>query len=104
MKIEKTQRNFPFAEFTDRYGTKCSIQKSSLAFENCIWLGVANPKVKILASDASKLGIDTEENTGWIEYPTPPEAHINGRMHLTQDNVRELCLYLTGLWKREKYR
>lgn len=35
-----TERGFVRAEFLDRYGAKCSIQKSSLAFEDCIWLGV----------------------------------------------------------------
>jgi hypothetical protein len=40
MKLKKTNRGFAIAEFIDRYGEKCSIQKSSLATENCIWLGV----------------------------------------------------------------
>jgi hypothetical protein len=40
MQIEHTPRGFSISEFTDRYGCKCSIQKSSLATEDCIWLGV----------------------------------------------------------------
>lgn len=32
-------RGFLRGEFLDRYGEKCSIQKSSLATEDCIWLG-----------------------------------------------------------------
>lgn len=32
-------RGFLRGEFKDRYGEKCSIQKSSLADEDCIWLG-----------------------------------------------------------------
>ena len=32
-------RGFLRGEFTDRYGEQCSIQKSSLAGEDCIWLG-----------------------------------------------------------------
>ena len=64
MKIEKTERGFAVGEFVDRYGAKCSIQKSSLAFENCIWLGL-------------------EEGT-----------HVDGtccaRMHLTQEMVKDL--------------
>lgn len=39
MHIEFTQRGFARAEFTDRYGAACSIQDSSLATEDCIWLG-----------------------------------------------------------------
>lgn len=41
--IETTQRGFAFGEFEDRYGERCSIQKSSLAFEDCIWLGIHRP-------------------------------------------------------------
>lgn len=32
-------RGFLRGQFTDRYGFPCSIQKSSLATEDCIWLG-----------------------------------------------------------------
>lgn len=34
-----TERGFTRAEFMDRYGRTCSIQKSSLATEDAIWLG-----------------------------------------------------------------
>ncbi|MCK9544475.1 MAG: hypothetical protein M0R03_20850 [Novosphingobium sp.] len=46
MKKQQTSRGFEYYEFIDRYNTKCSLQKSSLAFEDCIWLGCddANPK------------------------------------------------------------
>lgn len=37
--LRPTQRGFARAEFTDRYGNACSIQKSSLATEDAIWLG-----------------------------------------------------------------
>ncbi len=39
MKAEKTNRGFDIIRFTDRNGDKCSIQKSSIATEDCIWLG-----------------------------------------------------------------
>jgi len=32
-------RGFLRGKFKDRYGEDCSIQKSSLATEDCIWLG-----------------------------------------------------------------
>jgi hypothetical protein len=35
----KTERGFGRGEFMDRYGVPCSIQESSLATEQCIWLG-----------------------------------------------------------------
>ena len=39
MKIEPTPRGFMRADFSDRYGAKCSIQESSLATEDALWLG-----------------------------------------------------------------
>lgn len=36
-----TGRGFALAKFEDLYGTKCSIQKSSLATQDAIWLGVS---------------------------------------------------------------
>lgn len=38
--IKRTEHAFAFAEFTDHYGSRCSIQESSLATEPAIWLGV----------------------------------------------------------------
>ena len=38
-------RGFLKGKFKDRYGEQCSIQKSSLATEDCIWLGQDNPTV-----------------------------------------------------------
>jgi hypothetical protein len=49
------------AEFMDRYDKPAYLSKSSLATEDCIWLGIEQPKVKILAVDAAKLGISTTE-------------------------------------------
>lgn len=40
MEIDKTSRGFDIAKFKDRYGADCSLQKSSLAGEDCIWLGL----------------------------------------------------------------
>lgn len=64
LKIEPTQRGFAYAEFTDRYGVKCSIQDSSLATESAIWLGV---------------------HFAGVGY-----RDVSSRMHLTQDMVAEL--------------
>lgn len=97
MKIEKTERGFALAEFTDRYGVKCSLQKSSLATEDAIWFGVTGLHV-LVAEDASVMGrqdllapIGTPERlNGWVEYLLPEAVHINTRMHLTQEMVREL--------------
>lgn len=37
--IEKTDRGFRLGKFVDHYRDLCSIQESSLAGEDCIWLG-----------------------------------------------------------------
>jgi len=63
MNNRKTERGFDISEFTDRYGQKCSLQKSSLAFEDCVWLGVS---------------VDMKGEK------------VNNRMHLTQDMVKDL--------------
>lgn len=90
-----TERGFGIVEFTDRYGEGCSLQKSSLATEDAIWLGITDVKPKIMASDAIRLGMDTGgQTTGWVEYPIPDEVLLSSRMHLTQDQVKLLLPYL----------
>jgi len=39
LELVETGRGFARAEFADRYNRACSIQESSLATENCLWLG-----------------------------------------------------------------
>lgn len=62
MKVTPTNRGFNRAEFTDRYGSECSIQESSLATEYALWLGV-------------------HKDFNGVE---------STRMHLTQEQVAEL--------------
>lgn len=100
--VEKTERGFAFINFTDRYGALCSLQQSSLAdYEppgtSAVWLGVENPEPKILAADAAKLGVKTEERTSWIPYPLPKEVLINTRMHLDLNQAKALVAVL-GMW------
>lgn len=90
MDLQKTNRGFTIGKFLDYYGMECSIQKSSLATEDCIWFGVDDPEPKIMAKDAKKFGLFTEETTGWISYPIPEEVYLSTRMHLSRDEVREL--------------
>ena len=92
--MTKTKRGFNIAEFTDRYGEKCSLQKSSLAFEDCIWLGINHAEPKIMASQAHYFDIATNKTAGWIPYPVPEEVLINTRMHLTREQVKGLLPYL----------
>lgn len=85
MKKKHTERGFSLYEFTDRYGSECSLKKSSLATEDAIWLG--SDKMNIQEFVAGK---------GWIKRPEfdvhTMEHHYVGsnRMHLTQEMVKDL--------------
>lgn len=94
MELQKTERGFLNGQFIDRYGEKCSIQKSSLATEDAIWLGINEGNPKIMSSDAIRLGLRErtfdENDNGWVKYEIPKEVLISTRMHLTREMVAEL--------------
>lgn len=64
IEINPTERGFLRADFEDHNGQACSIQESSLATEDCIWLG---------------------QNEG-----THHHGHCLARMHLTREMARAL--------------
>ncbi|WP_227396813.1 hypothetical protein [Jeotgalibacillus aurantiacus] len=86
MDIKKgyTNRGFQDIEFRDINSVSCSIQKSSLATEDAIWFGVNDADPKILASKTKEGG------TGWVTHDIPKEVLLTTRMHLTQDQVKDL--------------
>ncbi len=43
LRYRDTHKGLRVANFTDRYGESCSIQRSSIAGEDCIWLGRDDP-------------------------------------------------------------
>lgn len=88
MKRKKTSRGFALIEFLDRYESPCSLQKSSLATEDAIWLGVDNADPKIMASQTAEGG------TGWVKYHIPAEVSLTTRMHLTRKQVAKLLPHL----------
>lgn len=88
--LKHTQRGFAYIEFQDHYDNKCSLQKSSLAFEDAIWFGIDDANPQVMAIDAKSVGVETEEATGWVPYKLPAAVSLTTRMHLTQDQVREL--------------
>lgn len=94
MKIRKTSRGFNYIEFEDNYGVNCTLQKSSLASEDCVWFGVSEAEPKVLASEAKSIGIETNEKTGWVRCSIPEEIFVNTRMHLSKAQVKELLPYL----------
>jgi hypothetical protein len=90
MKTTTTGRGFALIEFTDYYDEKCTLQKSSLATEDAIWLGIDDPKPQVMASQAGQVGVKTNETCGWVPYPIPKGVSISTRMHLTRAQVKEL--------------
>ena len=103
MDLNKTNRGFDIIEFEDRSGEKCSLQKSSNATEDCIWLGMTNPDIKEFyplprETDESWFDI-TIEDLQQIKKRPQNEIHAFSRMHLTRKQVKELLPYLRNFVK-----
>lgn len=73
MKLLQTSRGFTHADFTDIYGEACSIQDSSLATDDAIWLGIDHINAEHMASFA---GVDPRK--------------LPARMHLSRELAAEL--------------
>jgi|APSaa5957512576_1039674.scaffolds.fasta_scaffold29143_5 hypothetical protein len=81
MESRKTQRGFDISEFTDSYGEQCSLQKSSSAMEDMIWLGIDKPNLTVF---------ENESMGKYINTPMPKTWMVSSRMHLTREMVAEL--------------
>jgi hypothetical protein len=94
IKIKPNTRGFKTGKFIDRYGYECSIQKSSLATEDCIWLGIDDVKPQIMSGDAIRMGLRKrtydENDNGWVKFEIPKEVLLSTRMHLTRKQVKAL--------------
>jgi len=94
MKIKKgaTNRGFAKHTFKDQHDNPCYIQKSSLATDDCIWLGLEDGNPIIMCRDAVKLGLrhvfGDERDNGWCDYLIPKEVLISTSMHLTRKMVK----------------
>lgn len=80
MTESKTDRGFDLVQFVDENGGKCSLQKSSVATKDCIWLGC-----ELQAYVEGKL---------WDVEHEPGSALVKTRMHLTVEQVKALLPYL----------
>lgn len=96
MKIKKTARGFTYYEFKDSNGEKCSLQKSSSACEEKIWLGIDEAKIMEFypaprETDDSWLEIPEEEVEAKLKHrPQNSIYYKNQRMHLTRKQVKKL--------------
>lgn len=83
-----TQRGFALVEFKDQRGIECSLQKSSIATDDCVWLG------------SDDIGLRRfEPGLGWsdVDLPSDPRGRsyvANNRMHLNREQVSMLLPYL----------
>ena len=97
-------RGFSRMDFTDRYGEQCSLQKSSLATEDAIWLGVNEPKLMEFypaPRETDEAWFDvTQEAMEKVKHRPQNEMHLSGRMHLTRDMVKILLPYLYNFVNR----
>lgn len=84
-------RGFRFYNFKDGNGLDCSIQKSSAAEDDMLWIGVNDADPKILCSDAINIGVDCDKVCGYIKFPIPGEVSLNTRMHITRDQAKQIA-------------
>ena len=81
MNIDETERGFSLGKFFDTYGHECSIQKSSLATDDAIWLGIDKPKLTVFESS---------QKGKYVETPMPENFSVFSRMHLNREQVSKL--------------
>lgn len=74
---DKTERGFGVRDFTDLYGSDCSIQDSSLAEEGAIWFGI---------DTNGAYGLKPPYNNDRQD----PNTDTGGRMHLSQGQAAAL--------------
>ena len=55
LKLTKTERGFKRGEFRDQYDKLCSLQKSSLATQDCIWLGLDQERMHLTQEMVAEL-------------------------------------------------
>jgi hypothetical protein len=79
--MEYSQRGFAIHTFLDRNGIECSIQKSSIATEDCIWLGVNKTDLTVF---------ENEYHGKYIVTPMPYNFMVNTRMHLNRQQAKML--------------
>lgn len=100
MKVKKTQRGFNLIEFIDDNGEKCSLQKSSSALEDKIWLGIDEAKIMEFypyprKTEEAWFEIPKEEVEAKLKHRPQNEIHYkNQRMHLTRKQIAELLPHL----------
>lgn len=76
---EDEEISYYYGRFDDYYKKECSIQMSSLATVEAIWLGVEDPSPKKLIP-----------GKGWVDVPLEDGVSTYTRMHLSRNQVKQL--------------
>ena len=84
--METTIRGFELIKFQDSYGAKCSLQKSSSAEVDKIWLGIDEPEIKVMTTKQGWQDINLAHLIGVPEK----DLLVSSRMHLSQDDVKKI--------------
>lgn len=106
---------WPSVEFKDLYQERCYVQMSSIVGgypdalqrpgTSALWLGMREVTAQVMAKDAAKVGVVTDQTVGWVPFPIPPEVMVTTSMHLSREQVEGLRDRLTewlqtGQWSR----
>lgn len=91
--MDHTERGFSIEKFKDKGNNQCSLQKSSITTEDCVWFGIDNPKLTVFE----------DNNLGrYVETTLPSNWKVFARMHLTQEQVKQLLPALQKFVKTGK--
>ena len=85
MKRKLNNRNFAYYKFKAHNGVKCSLQKSSLATQDAIWLGADEIGLKEFVAGRSP----SLQDVNLVNNETHHFA-ANNRMYLTRKQVKKL--------------
>ena len=92
MEVTKTSRGFDLITFKDINGLDCSLQKSSLANMDAVWLGVDKDIIQEFRVD-NKAGWENVDVNS-IKHSPENDILIHRRIHLSQHTVKKLLPYL----------
>ncbi len=89
MKLQYSSRGFAYYEFTEVNGDVCNIQKSSIAMEDCIWLGSKTIGLKGFIPYGNPSWRDVTEDQIREKFGFQ-DIIANNRMHLNREQVAAL--------------
>ena len=103
MKLKKTARGFAYYEFKDNNGINCTLQKSSSALTDKIWLG-ADAEIKEFyppPRETDEAWFDVTDLSP-LKHRPENEIHVFSRMHLVESGSI-LFFYVFNYQKNSKY-